>query len=418
MKSPTVLISGAGIAGTSLAYWLHRLGFEPTVVERAPALRDGGYKVDIRGAAIDVVKRMGLLDEALRASTDIRGTSFVNSAGKRLATMDADLFGGRSGGDLELLRGDLARILAAATRPAVEYLFGDSISTITQDTRGAAVTFTRGRPRRFDLVVGADGLHSRVRALAFGPEAAFIRHLGHAIAIFSVPNHLGLDRWELLYAAPGKTVGLSSTRRSPDAKAMFIFAAPPLDDGGRGRQQLLAETFAGAGWEVPWLLSQMPAAPDFYLDAISQVQMEHWSSGRVALVGDAAYCPSPASGQGTSIALVGAYVLAGELAASGGDYPTAFSRYEHALREYVAQNQRLALENLKGMVLRSRAQIWFQLGMIRLLPHLPGKEHIIGRVTEAIHSAATGITLKEYAQGQNRLDRYDGNHTYSGAGQP
>jgi 2-polyprenyl-6-methoxyphenol hydroxylase-like FAD-dependent oxidoreductase len=270
-------------------------------------------------------------------------------------------------------------------------------------------------------MVGADGLHSNVRALAFGDESEFIRHLGHYIAIFTIPNHLHLDRWELLYAVPGKTTNVYSTRQDTDAKALFLFAAPPLHYDRRNTEQqkkILAETFAGEGWEVPRLLEHMAEAPDFYFDSISQIHMDRWSNGRAVLLGDASYGPSPASGQGTSLALVGAYVLAGELAAGAGDHRMAFTRYENEMRDYVAQNQKLALGNLKGMVLQSRSQIWFQTQMVRMLPFLPGKNRIIGRVTQAIHKAATAIKLKDYradargsgastADGRLRTERED-----------
>ena len=399
MKNRNILISGASIAGPALAYWLHRYGFNPTVVERASALREGGYKVDIRGAAVDVAERMGLLAEMRQASTDMRGTSFVNRFGKRLATMEADFFGGRESEDVEIMRGELARILYEATRHDAEYMFDDSIASISQGGTGVEVTFAHGRPRTFDLVVGADGLHSGVRTLAFGDESQFIRDLGHYIAIYTTPNHLSLDRWELLYAVPGKTTNVYSTRQDTNAKALFLFAAPPLHYDRRDihqQKKILAETFAGVGWEIPRLLDSMWAAPDFYFDSISQVHMNRWSNGRVALAGDASYGPSPASGQGTSLALVGAYVLAGELAAAAGDHRTAFLRYEKEMRAYVEQNQQLAPANLKGMVLQSRPQIWFQTQMIRMLPYLPGKDQIVKRVTQPIHLAATAITLKDY----------------------
>ena len=399
MENRSILISGASIAGPALAYWLHRYGFRPTVVEQAPTMRDGGYAVDIRGVAVDVVERMGILPAVRQASTDMRGASYVNRTGKRLANVPADLFGGREGEDEEILRGDLARILHQATKDDVEYLFGDSIATVVQGEEGVEVTFENGGSRTFDLVIGADGLHSKVRGLAFGDESQFIRPLDHYAAIFTVPNYLHLDHWSLLHATPGRTAGLYSARGNTEAKAMFFFASPPLayDHGDIEQQrQLLAAAFAGAGWEIPRLLGLMRDAPDFYFDAISQIQMDCWSNGHVALVGDAGYCPSPASGQGTSLALVGAYVLAGELKAAAGDYHTAFSRYEHAMRGYVAQNQQLARKFIGGLVVPTRSMLWFRTQMVRLLPHLPWKNLLVGGVLRAIHEAANAITLPDY----------------------
>jgi 2-polyprenyl-6-methoxyphenol hydroxylase-like FAD-dependent oxidoreductase len=399
VTNTNILISGASIAGPALAYWLRRHGFNPTVVERAPALREGGYKIDIRGAAVDVVKRMGLLDDIRRASTGMQGATFVNSAGKRLATMDADLFGGREGDDVEIMRGDLSRFFYDATCDEVEYNFGDSITGLAQGDDGVRVTFERGGPRTFDLVVGADGLHSNVRALTFGDASRFLRDLGYYISIFTLDNYLGLDREERLYATPGRTVNIYSARQQSDAKALFLFASPPLAydrHDTRRQQQLLADAFASVGWETPRLLAAMRHAPDFYFDSLSQVHLDQWSRGRVVLIGDAGYCASPASGQGTSLALVGAYVLAGELAAAGGDHHAAFARYEEQMRPFVAQNQQLATNNIKGMVLRSRAQIWFQTRMVRLMPYLPGKDRLIERVTTPIREAANAIALKDY----------------------
>jgi 2-polyprenyl-6-methoxyphenol hydroxylase-like FAD-dependent oxidoreductase len=399
MTNRDVLISGASVAGPALAYWLRRYGFNPTIVERAPALRDGGYKIDIRGAALDVVDRMGLVDDVRAAATDMRTAWFVDRSDRRVAEMDAALFGGREGADVEIMRADLGRLLYEATRPDTEYLFDDSITAIADGEDGVEVTFERAAPRRFGLVIGADGLHSKVRSLAFGPEEKFVRDLGHYVSVFGVPNHLGLDREERLYAEPGRTTNVYSTRQDTAAKAMFLWASPPLDYDRRdiGKQQgLLANAYAGAGWEVDRLLSALPTAPDFYFDSISQVRLDRWFTGRTALVGDAAYGPSPASGQGTSLALVGAYVLAGELAAADGDHRTAFPRYDGGLRDFVARNQQLAPDNLKGMVLKSRAAIWASTRMIKMMPHLPGRDRVIGRVTEPIRLAANAVTLRNY----------------------
>ena len=400
MKNRNVLISGAGVAGLTLAYWLRRHHFHPIVVESAPALRDAGYKVDIRGAAVQVIERMGLLLEVSKSKVDMREALFVNRSGRRLATIDADLFGGRARGDIEILRGDLVRILYQATYQDVEVRFNDSITSISQKEEGVDVEFTHGEKRTFDLVVGADGLHSNVRELTFGDESGFIRKLDHYIAIFRAPNHLGLDRREILYAAPGKTVNVYSTGKDSDAQVYLMFAAKCLEYDHRDVDQqknIVTEAFRGAGWDVPFLLEELARAPDFYFDAFSQVYMDHWSNKRVALLGDAGYCASPASGQGTSLALVGAYVLAGELLTVAGDHETAFFNYERAMRDFATQNQGLAESNLQGMVLKSSAQIWFQMQMIRVLPYLPGKDRIIGRVADAIHRAATAIQIRDYS---------------------
>lgn len=393
-----VLISGAGIAGTTLAYWLRQHGFAPTVVERAPAIREGGYKIDIRGAALTVVERMGLLDEIRRLRTDVRGGSVVNAAGRRVASMDGDTFGGRQHGDAEILRGDLNRLLYEVTRDDVEYRFGDSITALEQDTDAARVTFASEQTRRFDLVIGADGVHSSTRALAFGPEQDYVRDLGYYVSICSVPNHLNLDRWELTYVGPGRTALTYSTAGdNSTARAMFLFAAEPLayDRADRARQQrILADAYASEGWEVPRLLAGMAGAPDFYFDSLSQVHMDRWSTGQVGLVGDAAYAASPASGQGTSLALVGAYVLAGELA--GGDHKRGFTGYEQRMREFVARNQKLGPANIRRMVLRTRGQVRMTMALLSLLSRLPGRDRLMAKAIEPIHRAANAIDLPDY----------------------
>ncbi|MGV9383819.1 FAD-dependent monooxygenase [Nonomuraea sp. NPDC003707] len=398
LVNKTVLISGASVAGPALAYWLQRYGFTPTVVELAPALREGGYKVDLRGVAMDVVDRMGLTPAVKRYSTQMRGGAWVNTAGKPLATLGPDLIGLRARGDDEVLRGDLARIMYDATKQGVEYLFGDSITGLTQGHDGVMVTFARSAPRMFDLVIGADGLHSNLRAQVFGEEAKFVRPLGMHACVFTVPNHLGLDRWELIYPTPGKVVNLYSTRQSA-AKAQFIFPTPAVLPDRRdvaAQQRLVAETFAGAGWESATLLAAMPHSPDFYFDSASQVRLDRWSAGRIALVGDAAHSPSPLSGQGTSLALVGAYVLAGELKAAGGDHRVAFARYQEEMSGYVDVNLSLGESNAKQMVAGSTRQIRMQTTMMRMVSHLPWKDLALRPILKPLNAAANAITLKDY----------------------
>lgn len=395
--SKDILISGASVAGPALACWLHHYGFTPTVVERAPAPRPGGQAIDLRGAARDVAGRMGILDQVREAHVGTRGMAYVDADGRRLAGMPADLLGDSGGAiaELEILRGDLVRILYQATRDQVEYRFDDAITELAQGEDGVKVGFQRGPSRRFDLVIAADGLHSGVRRLAFGEEPAFVRHLGAYVSSFSVSSHLDLDGWELLHSAPGRTAGIYPVRRGTGARAVLFFASPPLAYDRRDldqQRQLLADAFVGAGWEVPRLLEAMWQAPDFYFDAVSQVHMDRWSEGRVALVGDAAYGPSPMAGVGTSLALVGAYVLAGELAAADGDHQRAFASYERALRDDVGKGQRLAKGNAIGLIPRSHRQIRMRNLFIRMLPYLPWRGLVVG----GVQKAANAITIEDY----------------------
>src|SRR5690349_7110962 len=283
MTSRDVLISGAGLAGPALAHQLHRYGFRPTVVERAPALRDGGYKVDIRGAATDVLKRMGLYQAARSADTGMRYVTYVRRDGRQIAKLDANLLMGRRGDDLEVMRTDLTRILYDATAADVEYVFGDATATMTDGPDGVDVTFTSGATRRFALVVGADGVHSATRRLALGEVP--LRYLGAHIAIFDVPNELGLDREEVFYTEPGRMVFAYSTGPAAPAKIGMVFASaePSLD------RAVLAERFAGLGWQVPRFLDRLRDTADVYFDAFSQVELPRYSAGRVVLLGDAAY---------------------------------------------------------------------------------------------------------------------------------
>ncbi|MFD7665427.1 FAD-dependent monooxygenase [Streptomyces sp. NPDC059788] len=393
-----ILISGAGIGGPALAYWLHRHGHAVTVIERAQAPRTGGYKVDVRGAAVEAAERMGVLADIRRASTDMRTGTYVNGDGRRLATLPADIFGARVDGDDEIMRGDLTRILHERTRDSVEYVFGDSIRSLADDGAGVDVTFERGAPRRFDLVVGADGLHSTVRRLAFGDESRYLRHIGAYISSFSVPDELAPPREELYYMAPGRLVCAYSAAGGTGAKAWLSFRSPRLDYDHRdadAQRKLLADAFEGVGWQVPRLLEASRTAEDFYFDGLHLIEMDRWSRGRVVLLGDAAHCASPASGQGTGMALVGAYVLAGELAA-GGDPRTAFARYEAEMRPYVTANQRMAEKFVPQMTPGSRATIRFRHVMMRLLPHMPWKNYVVKKLAEDVQRGAKAITLKPY----------------------
>ncbi|WP_039778441.1 FAD-dependent monooxygenase [Nocardia cerradoensis] len=345
MSVTTVLVAGASIAGPALAHWLVRRGAEVTVVERAPELRPGGQAVDARGVTKEVIRRMGL-DAAVRAArTETAGAYTVDADGAVLETFRADDDGGDGYiSEIEILRGDLSRVLYDDTHDDVEYIFDDRIAELTQDTDGVDVVFASGARRRFDLVIGADGLHSALRAMVFGPREEFIRHLGRALAFYSVPNEFGIDRWLVDFQESGRSAGLRPLPDATQAMAMFSFPAADLDVDYRdvaAQKRLLRERMAGMGWLTARILEHLDDTPDFYLDQVAQVVMDRWSSGRVGLLGDAAFSSSPLSGQGTGLALVGAYLLAGELAAADWDPAVGFARYEALMRPYVEANQEI-----------------------------------------------------------------------------
>ncbi|MEV0110340.1 FAD-dependent monooxygenase [Nocardia sp. NPDC050799] len=345
MSDTRVLVAGASIAGPALAHWLYRRGAEVTVVERAPELRPGGQAVDARGIAKEVIARMGL-DVAVRAArTETAGAYTVDADGNVLETYRSDDDGGDGYiAEIEILRGDLSRVLHEDTRDRVEYVFGDRIAELTQDADGVDVAFEGGDRRRFDLVIGADGLHSALRAMVFGPHERFIRHLGHVLAFYSVPNEFGLDRWLIDYQKSGRSAGLRPLPDATRAMAMLSFPAADLDVDHRdvaAQKRLLRERMAGLGWLTPRILAHLDDTPDFYLDQVAQVVMDRWSIGRVGLHGDAAFSSSPMSGAGTGPALVGAYLLAGELAAAGWDPDTGFAGYERRMRSFVEANQEI-----------------------------------------------------------------------------
>ncbi|MFC8506804.1 FAD-dependent monooxygenase [Streptomyces sp. NPDC057411] len=353
MADDEILICGAGIAGPALAYWLRRRGFAVTVVERAPAPRPGGQTVDLRGAGRTVIERMGLMDRVRAQAVDQKGLALVDASGRITARLPADSFGGEGiVSEIEILRGDLARILYEHTLPEVEYLFDDTLTGIAQDADGVAVTFERAEPRRFALVVGADGPHSVVRALAFGPEHDFVRPLGLYTTWFTATDDLDLGGWYLMHNAPGGLVASARPGRVPgEIKAGLSFRSAPLAYDRRdlaAQRELVARRFEGVGWETPRLLRAMRSAPDFFLDSLGQVRLDSWSRGRVALLGDAAYCASPLTGLGTSLSLVGAYVLAGELAAARRDHRAALDRYDEVMRPYVHQAQELPPGGARG----------------------------------------------------------------------
>lgn len=352
-----VLVSGASVAGTAAAFWLARHGYSVTVVERHRGPRPGGQAIDVRGPALSVLERMGLLAAAQKCKTRIRGSSVVDRDGNEVSRdTESTPTGGRiDSPDIELLRDDLVELLYGASQWTADYLFDDTITAVDDDGAAVRVTFERAAPREFDLVIGADGLHSNVRRLVFGPEEEFIERLGTHAAIFTVPNFLDLDHWQMWHYGDSTMAGVYSARNNAEARAMLGFMETGLRIDYRDTEAQFAELerrMAGEGWVRAQLLEYMRTAPDFYFDEMSQIKMDRWSRGRVALAGDAGYCCSPLSGQGTSVALLGAYILAGELtsAAQDGtaDHELGFANYQREFGDYVQRNQWLVVDNIPG----------------------------------------------------------------------
>lgn len=339
MSERTVLISGAGVGGPTAAYWLARHGFRVTVVERAQGLRSSGNPVDVRGSAVDVAERMGLLPRLREAATGTTGLSFVNASGRRIGRMDMRAV--QQADEVELPRGDLASILYEASRDHAEFLFDDSIASLDQDEHGVEVTFDRADPRRFDLVIGADGLHSTTRRLAFGAESGLARHMGLYVATTPLGGRTGPGRDILMHNTPGKAVAVSPT---PSGDLAFFLYRSPAEPGFDYRdteqhKRLLTSAFADVSWRVPDLLEHVRTAEDLYFDSVSQVRLPRWWNGRVALLGDAGSCVS-LFGDGSTLAMTGAFTLAEELASSPDDPQAAFRRYETMHRRLVEPKQR------------------------------------------------------------------------------
>jgi 2-polyprenyl-6-methoxyphenol hydroxylase-like FAD-dependent oxidoreductase len=335
MLTQTVLISGASVAGPALAYWLDRYGFRVTVVEKAPVLRPGGQAIDFKGRTHrTVLERMGVWEEIQQRRTGAFDTVYLDAEGRELAVMTGEF----TGGDVEILRGDLTAILYERTRARCEYRFGDSITTLTETADGVRAEFERGAPQTFDLVIGADGIHSRVRRLTFGPERDYVHHLGYYYCVAGAPG-FGHDarRPERLTACAWNAPGRMAARGGSKGSHLYLFASPELH-GARGdvaaQRRLISEQFAGMGGEVPAMLAELDQLDDFYLDAIAQVRIQgRYTAGRVALVGDSGY-GNTLGGFGTGLAVVGAYVLAGELAVADGGHEAAYARYDEIMRRY------------------------------------------------------------------------------------
>jgi 2-polyprenyl-6-methoxyphenol hydroxylase-like FAD-dependent oxidoreductase len=362
-----VLVSGAGVAGPAVAHWLTRYGATTTVVEIAPALRTSGFAVDFRGPThLGVLAAMGVLDELRSVQTHGGASSCVDEHGREIFGLPAAF----AGGDLEVRRRDLSRVLHDRSADRAEYLFGDAVTALTQTADGVHVDLARGTTRTVDLVIGADGMHSGVRRLAFGDESRYVRHLGYHLAGWDLPAEAvgaPLRGTPQQYNVPGRMASVALDDRDPGrAGAFLVFASPRLEydttDVGR-QKELVAGAFAGVRWLVPQLLATLPAAPELYFDSISRVSVPRWSTGRVALLGDAAGGVT-LGGMGVGAGVVGAYVLAGELAAARGDHHAAFAAYERRMRAYAGRWQRGAAPG-EFLAPSTATRLWLRNALLR-----------------------------------------------------
>ena len=370
MLHRTALVSGAGIAGPTLAFWLRNAGFTPVLVESAPSLRSGGYVIDVWGIGYEIARLMGLEADIDRIGYHVREMRIVNDRSNRITGFGtqvlADLTGGRF---VTLARSDLARLLFKKIAASTEVLFGDEIVSLVEHPEYIEVEFQYASKRRFDMVIGADGLHSKVRKLVFGPEEQFERSLGYIVAGFEVANYRPRDEEVyVLFSRAGKMLGRFALH-GDRTLFLFVFAADEYPLIGSfdlaAQKRILQEQFGTEAWECRAILAELDRARELYFDRVSQIEMESWSRGRVALVGDAAFCISLTGGQGSALAMTAAYVLAGELARAHGDHETAFRSYEQKLRPFIVSKQRAAARFAGAFAPKTRWGLWLRNQVIK-----------------------------------------------------
>ncbi len=373
-----IVINGIGVAGPALAYWLTRSGHSVLLVEEAPALRRDGYIIDFWGLGYDIVERMGLIGEIRRLGYHMREVRVVDRDGRKQGGFDVGIFFGLTNDRFtSVRRADISATIYQAIEGRVETIFGDSVAGIEERDDGVVVTFDHAAPRHADLVIGAGGLHSRVRRLVFGPESEFEAPLGYHVAAFEVAGYRSRD--ELVFVShnlPGRQLSRFTMR---DDRTLFLLIVRDEYLHGDDPKSALKSAFAGAGWEWPQIEQELEAASSLYFDSVSQIRMDRWSKGRVALIGDAAACVSLMAGEGTGLAIAEAYVLAGELHACGGDYATAFRNYEQRLMPFLRAKQASAAKFASSFAPATSLGIAFRNAVTKLLRVPFIAEYFIGR---------------------------------------
>lgn len=340
-KAKRILVSGASIAGPTLAFWLVKYGFDVTVVERSKSIRLGGQNLDVRGAGRAITRLMGIENEILAANTGEIGLQFVNKNNKVMAAFPVD-GGGSFTSEAEILRGDLVNILYNHTKDDVAYIFGKYIIDIFQQDNNVEVTFDNGEKEVYDLLIAADGVRSTTRQLIFGdePQIKFTRLYN---AWYTIPKKETDTQWARWYTAPGSRVMMIRPDNHGTMRASFSFLSDDTDIqklSNEEQKKVLVKKLSDAGWESNRLQEEIKKNDDVYFDGISQVHAPRWFNGRTGMIGDAAYCPTPLTGMGTTLAIVGAYLLAGELSRHE-KHEDAFGAYEKRMRPFVENIQKL-----------------------------------------------------------------------------
>jgi 2-polyprenyl-6-methoxyphenol hydroxylase-like FAD-dependent oxidoreductase len=376
VRRKSVLISGAGIAGPALAYWLCHRGFEPVLIERAAQFREGGYMIDFWGVGFDVAERMKLIPLLRDVSYLIDRLKFVDKSGRTRSEFDAEALRRTVGNRFfSLARGDLAKAIFDTVADKMETVFGDSIVAIHEDPDGVDVQFKHSRTRRFDLVVGCDGLHSAVREIVWGAEKQFEKYLGYYCASFITANYPHREEQTYTsYAEPGRQISRYALRGDRTAFLLILAREQPLAQGPdlANAKAILRDTFKQDCWiEVPEILQRLETCDDLYFDSVSQIRMPTWSKGRIALVGDAAYCPSLLAGEGAGFALAGAHLLAGELKHASGDHIAAYRAYEQGFRDFIQRKQQSAVQFATSFTPKTRLGLFVRDLVLRFTAFSP-----------------------------------------------